>query len=73
MSALLITLALAASHPDTANAAPAPAAPAAMKDCCAEMKAKGKDCCCCGKGMAEGHDDHGAHHEEAPAAAPHAH
>lgn len=77
MSALLMTLALAATFPEPAKSpAPAkPAADAAMKDCCAKMKAEGKECCCC-KDKTAGHGDHGDHgdhHAKTPAAAPHAH
>ena len=75
MSALLMTLALAATNPDAAAPKTSPAPAAAMKDCCATMKAEGKDCCCC-KDMAAGHGEHAKHGEptaKSPGEHSHAH
>ena len=73
MKTILTVIALTIATPAFAQAA-APADPHAghagqmgdhaKMDCCKDMKAKGKECCCCDKdeaaGAHEGHDQAGA-------------
>ena len=67
MKKLIAALALSIALPALAYAQPAPPQ---KKDCCEEMRAKGKKCCC--EDMIEkghgGHDKKGAPHDHAPGA-----
>ena len=62
MNKLLTAIALSIALPAVAHAADTPP-PAAEKDCCAKMKAEGKECCC--KDMAK--MDHAEHADHAKA------
>lgn len=62
MNKILTAIALSIALPAVANAQAAPA-PAAKADCCAKMKAEGKECCC--KDMAK--MDHSKHDMKAGA------
>lgn len=62
MNKVLTAIALSIALPAVAHAQSAPA-PAAKADCCAKMKAEGKECCC--KDMAK--KDHGKHDMKAGA------
>lgn len=60
MNKLMTAIALSIALPATAYAADPAAAPEAKQDCCAKMKAEGKECCC--KDMAKkDHSEHGDH------------
>ena len=72
MSIMLATLSLTATFPER-MAPKAPVAAEAMKDCCAKMKADGKDCCCC-KDKGAAHSGHAkTAREPGPASAEQAH
>jgi hypothetical protein len=56
MKAILTAIALSIALPSIAHAQAAPV-PEQKQDCCANMKAQGKECCC--KDMAkDGHAEH---------------